>query len=221
MKASPNDPAAVDGIAIGVVPKQQRGAEVRARLLSAAVDEIRKKGIEGARVENIVAEAGTSWGTFFRYFPRKEDVLLVEFAGLFRDHIRPAFDRALADRDLATEDVARNTFDELMEPRISPRFQAEMILETVQHPLRFAAIIGEGELPLVALITQLMVTGRQRNEVRTDVPAHICAMVLTAGVVFPVSRMLDAVAAGELSIEQLKEVADQAFEVSWSGLRPQ
>lgn len=193
---------------------------MRARLLSAATKELAAEGLEGARVENIVAEAGTSWGTFFRYFPRKEDVLLVTFADLFRDHVRPAFDRALEDRQLTTEDVAKITFNELLEPRMGPRLQAEMIIETIQRPLRFAAILGEGELPLVALIAKLIVVGQQREEVRSDTPAHICAMALTAGVVFPVSRTLGAVAAGELTMMQLREVFDQAFDVAWGGFQP-
>ena len=33
-------------------------------------------GLDAARVEDIVAAAGVSWGTFFHYFPAKEDVLL-------------------------------------------------------------------------------------------------------------------------------------------------
>ncbi|HMW44538.1 MAG TPA: TetR/AcrR family transcriptional regulator, partial [Solirubrobacterales bacterium] len=57
----------VGGVGLGAIPKQQRGIEVRDRLYEAAVAEIDAKGIEESRVENIVAEAGTSWGTFFRY----------------------------------------------------------------------------------------------------------------------------------------------------------
>ena len=70
----------VGGVGLGATPKQQRGIEVRDRLYAAAVKEIDAKGIEESRVENIVAEAGTSWGTFFRYFPRKEDIFLHESA---------------------------------------------------------------------------------------------------------------------------------------------
>ena len=38
--------------------------------------EYERAGLEHARVEDIVAAAGVSWGTFFHYFPTKEDVLL-------------------------------------------------------------------------------------------------------------------------------------------------
>ena len=42
-------------------------------------------GIDAARVEDVIAEAGVSWATFFRYFPRKEDVLIEHAARHFRD----------------------------------------------------------------------------------------------------------------------------------------
>lgn len=216
-----NDPATIGGVGIGAVPKQQRGIEVRDRLLAAAIKEFKERGVENSRVENIVEEAGTSWGTFFRYFPRKEDVYLVECARQFRTYVRPAFDEGVADESIPIEQVARTTFDRMMEPRISPRFHAEMINEAVGHPFRFAAILGEGELPVVALIAQLLTVGQQRGEIRDDIPAHVCAMVLTAGVIFSTSQVLRAVADGHLPGEEISKVADQAFNLTWAGLLPQ
>jgi len=218
---SSSDPAAVGGVGIGAVPKQRRGIEVRDRLLAAAIEEFKQNGLEGSRVEHIVEAAGTSWGTFFRYFPRKEDVYLVESARQFKEYVRPAFDEGLADDSIPIEQVARNVFDRMMEPRISPRFHAEMINEAVSNPLRFAAIIGEGELPVAALITQLLATGQKRGEVRDDIPAHVCAMVLTAGVIFSTSQVLRAVADGHLPGEEIAKVAHQAFDLTWAGLQPE
>ena len=36
----------------------------------------------------MIADAGVSWATFFRYFPRKEDVLIELAARHFREQVR-------------------------------------------------------------------------------------------------------------------------------------
>ncbi|MCB0859379.1 MAG: TetR/AcrR family transcriptional regulator [Solirubrobacterales bacterium] len=208
----------VGGVGLGAIPKQQRGIDVRNRLYEAAINEIDAKGIEESRVENIVAEAGTSWGTFFRYFPRKEDVLLYETARLFREEMRPAFDQAIADQDTPVRESAREVILMIMEPRISPRFHAEMLAETLRHPARFAAILGEGELPLAVLMAGMLAEGQSRGEVKTEAPIPVCAAVLLAGVMFSASTVLQAVADGTRPGSDIAEVANQAFDLAWSGV---
>lgn len=41
----------------------------------------------GTKVEAVIADADVSWATFFRYFPRKEDVLVEGIARHFRDRV--------------------------------------------------------------------------------------------------------------------------------------
>ena len=50
--------------------------------------EYARVGLDTARVEDIVAAAGVSWGTFFHYFPAKEDVLLDAAAEVCRAYAR-------------------------------------------------------------------------------------------------------------------------------------
>lgn len=52
--------------------KQQRKEE----LYSAAMDLFRRQGFDDTRVEEITQAAGVAKGTFFNYFPTKEDILL-------------------------------------------------------------------------------------------------------------------------------------------------
>lgn len=214
------DPATVAGVGIGAVPKQARGIEVRDRLLEAAVEEFTEMGVDDSRVERIVERAGTSWGTFFRYFPRKEDVYLLETANQFRDHVKPIYDRALADDSIPIESSLRELFNQMVRPRRSPGFHAEMINEAVQHPARLAAIIGEGEIPLAALVANLLRIGQERGEVRDDVPFPLCAMVLTAGMMFSSSYALRGMADGNLGEDEVSRINRQAFDLSWSGLQP-
>lgn len=210
--------ALVGGVGLGAVPKQKRGIEVRDRLYEAAIREIDSKGIEESRVENIVAEAETSWGTFFRYFPRKEDVFLHESARHFREYMRPAWDEAIADEETPIREGTRRVILLMMEPQVSPRFHAEMLTETLSHPARFAAILDEGELPLAVMMAGLLAEGQRRGEVKPDAPIPICAAVLLAGVMFSAARVLRDVAAGERPGSEIAEVANQAFDLAWTGV---
>lgn len=214
------DPASVAGVGIGAVPKQARGIAVRDRLLDAAVEEFMEQGVEDSRVERIVESAGTSWGTFFRYFPRKEDVYLVEAARQFRAHVKPVYEKALADDTIPIETTLRSLSNQMIQPRHSPRFHSEMISEVVQHPIRLAAIIGEGEVPFAALITHLIQIGQERGEVRADVPAPVCGMVMAAGIMFSSSFALSGMADGNLTESQVEGINAQTFDLTWSGLLP-
>ena len=200
------------------MPKQQRGIDVREKLFHAAIDEFATHGVAGSRVENIVDRAGTSWGTFFRYFPRKEDVLLYASADHFRERVRPAADRGLADSSTPVRAVCHDVLSEMLNPRFDPRIHAEAINETIRHPVRFAAILGEGEMPLAALIVELISEGQRRGEVRADKEAFDCGVVLTAGVIFSTVRVLQGVAAGLMEFTEIQPVADRAFEIAWTGV---
>jgi len=208
----------IDGFSLGIEPTQKRGVEARDRLFDAAMEEFEARGIQGSRVENIVAEAGTSWGTFFRYFPRKEDVLLFAAARHFRTYLRPVYEAGLGDPDRTMWNVARELFSQMMVPRYSPSVHAAMIDETVRHPARFAAILDEGELPIIALVTGLLEEGQRRGEIRTDVDAFEAAIVIGAGVMFSTTRVIGAVAEGQLPGSEIEAVAGRAFDLVWTGL---
>ena len=55
-------------------PRRKRGVETRKRLLDAAAIAYGTLGYDAVRVDDIAAEAGTSHGTFYRYFRDKEEV---------------------------------------------------------------------------------------------------------------------------------------------------
>lgn len=210
--------ALIDGFSLGIEPTQKRGVEARERLFAAAMNEFEVRGIQGSRVENIVAEAGTSWGTFFRYFPRKEDVLLFASADHFRSYLRPVYEDGLNDPEGTMWGVARELFSQMMVPRYSPSIHAAMIDETVRHPARFAAILDEGDLPIIMLVTNLIEEGQRRGEIRTDVNAFESAIVIGAGVMFSTTRVLGAVAQGQLPGSEIEAVAGRAFDLVWTGL---
>lgn len=60
---------AVDGRVLS-----RRGARTRARLLDVSADVFAAKGLHSTRVDDIVAAAASSHGTFYLYFSSKEDL---------------------------------------------------------------------------------------------------------------------------------------------------
>ena len=57
------------------VPRTARGIETRERIVETALIEFAKHGYVAARVESITESAGLAYGTFYRYFSNKADLI--------------------------------------------------------------------------------------------------------------------------------------------------
>ena len=57
------------------VPRTARGIETRERIVEAALTEFAKHGYVAARVESITELASVAYGTFYRYFSNKADLV--------------------------------------------------------------------------------------------------------------------------------------------------
>lgn len=173
--------------AMPVPPTQARGAEKRDRLYAAAMARFARDGVEGTRIEEVVDDAGVSWATFFRYFPRKEDVLLESAARHFRDQVKRIAEAGKRDGRRRIRTVIKDTFVALSTPgEAAPDLHAASMLEVIAHPDRFAAILDDGSVqPLIELLAELVAEGQRRGEVRDDVNAVAVAMTIAAGAFFP------------------------------------
>jgi AcrR family transcriptional regulator len=101
----------------GPAPRQRRAVVTRRRLYEAAMAEYARVGLEVARVEDIVAAAGVSWGTFFHYFPAKEDVLLDAAAEVCRAYAAATVAGLEAGRE--TESVLAAAFSAMFRAAVS------------------------------------------------------------------------------------------------------
>lgn len=166
----------------GWQPRQRRAVETRRRILQAALVEMAQAGIDNARVEDIVARAGVGWGSFYRYFSCKEDVLLDAaatvaevFAGAcevgmaagrpFREVVTGAFWRAASAAPYSAP-LWDATFRALSErpQRVDEMLAARKVAQPVDV---LAELIGYEQL-----------SGR----VRDDQPAHLLAGVIVTAV---------------------------------------
>ena len=69
--------------------------ETRDRILEAAVTVFAHKGYHDTKVDDIVAESQTSKGSFYFYFPSKQEIFLAlvdKFAGLLEDRLKDRFE---------------------------------------------------------------------------------------------------------------------------------
>jgi AcrR family transcriptional regulator len=194
-------------------PKQARGAEKRERLYAAALARFERDGISETRVEDVIADAGVSWATFFRYFPRKEDVLIEAIARHFRQHAMPLVEKARADRRTRVRKtierllVALLTADEMAQPVHNQAF-----IEVFSNPARFAVMVGNGHpAPLIGLVAELLDEGRRRGEVSPELDPGFAALTVTAGAMFPAVQAATAGAEPAVSIRP-------ALDLLWSGI---
>lgn len=193
-------------------PTQARGVEKRDRLYQAAIARYREAGVADTRVEDVIADADVSWATFFRYFPRKEDVLIEGAARHFRDHVSPIAERGLHDRRVKVRTVIERTFAALLEPaELPPELHSAAVLEVIANPPRFAALVGDHPQPVIGLVAELLAEGQRRREVRTGIDTALAAVALSAGCMMPAAQ---AAAAGANPLAS----ASTALDVLWGGL---
>ncbi len=203
-------------------PRQARGIEKRERLYEAALAEFDARGFDGSRVEDIVARAQTSWGSFFRYFMRKEDVLLHAGAIEYRRRVRPLVEAGLLE-DRPVRGVALEAFRALLSSQLPPHVHGALLREIMATPDRFAEVLGPDEPPFLELIARVIALGQERGEVTTAADALSLAAVLVAGTLFVTIQGGFADLRGLRGLpdaESPETVLERAFAVAWRAMEP-
>lgn len=194
-------------------PTQARGFEKRDRIYQAAIARFRADGVAATKVDDVIADADVSWATFFRYFPRKGDVLIEAAARHLREHVRPAAEESLADRRLKISTVIERLLVSLLRPTdLPPALHGEALLEIFANPDRFAALAGEGPAPPVTvLLEEVLAEGQKRGEVRRDLDTAVAALTVIAG-----ASLIGAQAVA-IGIDPSEPVT-ASLEISWRGI---
>jgi AcrR family transcriptional regulator len=191
------------------VPRQRRAAATRDRVYRAAMAEYTRAGLEAARVEDIVAAAGVSWGTFFHYFPSKEDVLLEAASEVCQAFAAAA--RAGLGAGRPTARVLWDAFTALSAAAVAVApgrpLRGAMLRQVLSRPGALTTYLGEEVLPPVQATTQVLAEGQRRGEIRADEPAEALAVIVLYAVVFSghraavIGRPADASPLGRLALD--------------------
>lgn len=192
-RAQPPSPAQPASPSQRARPRQRRAAATRQRLYDAAMAEYARVGVETARVEDIVAAAGVSWGTFFHYFPAKEDVLLDAAYHVSRAYSEAAV-AALA-AESGTEPTLAAAFGAMFQASLavtsSQALRGKLLQYVLSHPGSLTAALTDGEdpvLPPIAATSAVLAEGQRRGEVRSDEPAESLAVIVLYAVLFSARR---------------------------------
>jgi AcrR family transcriptional regulator len=154
----------------------RKKAELRNRLVSAAVQLFGERGIEAVTVDEIVAAADVGKGTLYNYFRAKEDIVLAFMVDLERTgqaHLRDFRTGRRAAADVLIDYVQRQFALKAPHHRFVRVFLAHMFLRTEQFLPYMAEMQKVVDPPLEALFTSL----RERNAIRDDVPVPRLVMV--------------------------------------------
>ena len=206
---------------LGYRPRQARGVAAHERVYDTAIAQFAEKGVAATRVEDIVAAAEVAWGTFYRYFPRKEDVLLEAAVRQFNDQLLPLVESDLADPSRSCREKALRLLVAMLEPGDHPaQLRAEIIKQVIEQRDRFSAMIGAGEHPLVLLVARIVSQGQERGEVRTDVDRFTLAGVLLAGTVWPAVYAYGTRSPASQSASGLQALVQRVVGILWRGLEP-
>lgn len=210
-----------DEPALPPTPRQARGVTARTSVYEAALRRFARHGVASTRIEDVVADAGVAWGTFYRWFPRKQDVLLEAAVRHLRERVTPTVAAGLADGRSA-RDVALTLFTVLLDRGDHPvSLFGEILGEVMSNRARFAGMYAEDPQPIIALIGRVITHGQQRGDVRTDLDSFTLAVTLFAGAAFPVVYGYYGAFRGTPGAEPPEPpdaLIERFFGVAWRGL---
>src|SRR3954449_12476168 len=132
---------------------EQRKAEVRERIVRAALDQLGEGGYASATIQGVAGRAGVATGTVYRHFPSKSD--------LFAEVFRRASKREMDVFEQATEDDGRSATE-----RIAAATEA-FARRALRRPTRAYALIAEPVDPAVE--TERLIFRRGYRDVLIEV----------------------------------------------------
>ena len=193
--------------------RARRKAELRERILRAAMDLFARQGFFSTTVEQITRAADVGKGTFFNYFPSKEHVL-AGFGEFQLARIKAGLAEAQAG-ERPIHQVLRRLVKALSEePGRSPALVRSLMLANLSsEPVRqlFRRKLMQSRRRLRRIFT----LGQQRGEVRRDLqPARM-------------ARVFQQMFLGTILLwaahppSRLESWVEPAFEIFWSGIAAQ
>lgn len=154
------------------------------RILNAAKEVFIKKGMAGARMQEIANEAGINKSLLHYYYRNKDKLFLAVFRLAIRDFI-PEIKNIIYSESLVTEKIERFV-EEYMNVLLSNPFVPLFILQEIQRdPDRLINIFQEEGIQPPLVLDQFE-KGVENEEIRAIDPKHLLINILSL-CVFPIA----------------------------------
>lgn len=149
---------------------KKRARNTRGKIIDAAWRLFYRQGYDDTTVEEIIEESGTSRGSFYHYFPGKDDLLST---------LADVFDRKYEEL-METMDPEMDRFDQLMylNRELFAMMENSISLDLVAR-LYSSQLVTRGDKSLLdhnriyyRLLRQIVLQGQERGELRSDVTAN-------------------------------------------------
>ncbi len=143
--------------------------------------EMQRVGVEAARVEDIVAAAGVGWGSFYRYFHNKGDVLLDAAASVAQVFVE-ACEVGVETGRPASEVIAGAFWRAASSAPAAPPLWEATFRSLTEKPQRLSELLADRNVSQpVDVLAELIDGAQRRGEMRSDHPSQFLAhVVLTA-----------------------------------------
>ncbi len=161
--------------------RERQRAETRERLFQAAIDEFRREGVAGARIERIASAVGVVRGTFYFHFPTKEHVL-EELQLRSQERIMEKLEELKPDVDGVRELLAAivRGLDSAGELVSDGNLMRDTLALYVRHPLGDVGPTDEPR-PISEQAAAVLTAAQARGEMREDItPEAAVALIFTS-----------------------------------------
>jgi TetR/AcrR family transcriptional regulator, cholesterol catabolism regulator len=192
--------------------REKNKADVRSRLVRAAVQLFGMRGFTATTVEDITSAADVAKGTFFNYFPTKEH-LLNEFGEMRLAILRRGLAEVQRGRDPVRHVLHRLLYALMEEPGRSPAMARCMILGALSEP---AATVAQATMAKGRqILAAAMAIGQRRGEIRRHRPPAELARLFQ-------QSFFGAMYLWSLHPHlSLTQCLDSTFEMFWAGAQAQ
>lgn len=160
-------------------------SDISERILRSARERFLEEGVDGASLRAIARDAGTNLGMVYYYYPTKDDLFLSVIEGVY-GRILEDIGKPLTAEGLSTEQKVREVFSYFAAlPDDDMKVVRLVLKEAMASSSRLGRIFERFSRGHVPMLVEMIVTGMQRKEVRTDVPPLALALSTLALGVLP------------------------------------
>jgi AcrR family transcriptional regulator len=195
----------------GLTRRERRRAEMREKIMRAALRLFSERGVTATTVEDITNEADVGKGTFFNYFPSKEDIL-AHLCQLQMGKIREFVSRSLCSPDPMDRVLYELALTLIEEFGYSPALMRNILAGLFSSESARQQMVNNFGTDREVL-ADLMAARQQRGELRGDLsPMELALQFQRALFGTTVQWSLDP-------SRPLPECLKQMSDVLWSGIR--